>query len=1047
VDPQRFARLKEIFLTLRRLSIDKRGPYLDEVCAGDPDLRAQVKSLLAQDSASFDMLQATGLGDLLQTIDRHRAEAPLPERVGPYRILALLGEGGMGVVYRAEQTEPIQREVALKVVRRGLDSGRVMARFESERRTLALMEHPNIARVLDAGSDDQGNPYFVMELVRGIPVTEYARQRALSTRQRLELFATACRAAHHAHMKGIIHRDLKPSNILVSTQDDQPLPKIIDFGIAKAMDVETSGPTLTQEGWLLGTLEYMSPEQARGAPAGIDTRSDVYALGVILYELLTDSLPYEVRGLPFVEAVQAIESQPPRPIRQTSTGERRFDSDIETIVLKALEKDPDRRYGSAAEFADDIDRFLRSEPISARPPSTIYQLRKLAGRHRWPFAFAATFVVLLIAFVVTLSVQLQAQRRERARAEEEALKATRISEFLQDMLASVNPSEKNVDVRVREVLDDAARQVDFGLAEEPETEAALRRTIGNTYLALGLYEEANDQLTRALDLRKQLHGNDHPLVAESLADLVAFHLGGAVDQDAVAAADSLCRKALAIRSDVRGEDHPETASSLLQHAEILRNRNELVAAESVLVRALDIQERSLGEDHLDVAKSLISLAGVLANLNRREEGEACLRRAVGICHRLHPGDHPETATALAALSTFVGVGGKGQEAESLAVEVLEMERRMWGERHPRVAQALTELAIGYTYQNRLAEAEPLHREALEIRIAFHGERSTSAAEGHNSLGHFLWLKGDFVQAEEEFRTAISIWREKARDSWSLGMSLNNLAVLLGERFQDDEATDLYLESLEIFEKVWGVEHFHVALSHNNFAAFLINRGRYREAEPHIRTAIAGWTEVLGETHTNTAAATANLALLLLGMDRLEEAETLFRKSLAAHEATAVRDSWTMNHVAAAMSLGRCLHHQGHLREAEEILQEAKAEFPESVVDMHPLYDILLCHLGSLYVDLAQYQEAQEALVPCLRRWEDEALDTPLISFGRNALAVCLAAQGRTAEADSLLALSSPEAWTRTPVPSERRIAWERALRFYESMGRVDQVAQMQATRP
>jgi serine/threonine protein kinase/tetratricopeptide (TPR) repeat protein len=953
----------------------------------------------------------------------------------------------MGVVYRAEQTEPIQREVALKVVRRGLDSGRVVARFESERQTLALMDHPNIARVLDAGSDDQGNPYFVMELVRGIPVTEYAKQRTLSTRQRLELFATACRAAHHAHMKGIIHRDLKPSNILVTTHDDLPLPKIIDFGIAKAMDVEASAATLTQEGWLLGTLEYMSPEQARGAPGGIDTRSDVYSLGVILYELLTEGLPYEVRGLPFVEAVHAIENQAPRPIRQTSTSERKLDSDIETIVLKALEKDPDRRYGSAAEFADDIDRFLRSEPISARPPSTIYQLRKLAQRHRWPFAFATTFVILLVAFVITLSIQLQAQHRERTRAETEATKATRISEFLQDMLASVNPAEKNVDVRVRELLDDAARQVDFGLAEEPETEAALRRTIGNTYLALGLYEEANDQLTRALDLREGIHGDDHPLVGESLADLVAFHLGGAVDQDAVAAADSLCQRALAIRSNVWGEDHPETASSLLQLAKILRIRSELVAAESVIVRALDIQERSLGEDHLDVAKSLISLTWMLGDLNRREEGEACLRRAVEIVRNLYPGDHPEVAAALAALSGFVGFGGKGQEAESLAVEVLAMERRMWGERHPRVAQALTQLATGYTYQNHLAEAEPLHREALEILIAFHGERSTSAAEGHNSLGHFLWLKGDYAQAEEEFRTAISIWREKARDSWSLGMGLNNLALLLGERFQDDEATDLFLESLEIFEKVWGVEHFHVALSHNNFAVFLINRGRYREAEPHIRTAVAGWTEVLGETHTNTATAMANLASLLFGTDRLGEAETLFRKSLAAHEATAVPDSWTMNHLIAATNLGRCLHHQGHLREAEEILQEAKAEFPESVVGMHPRYAQLLCHLGSLCVDLAKHKEAEDALIPCLRYWMEESPDKRLIPYGRNALAACLAAQGRTAEADSLFALSSPDAWTRALIPAEGRIAWERALRFYESMGRVDQVAQMQATRP
>ncbi|MFB3908569.1 MAG: tetratricopeptide repeat protein [Candidatus Eisenbacteria bacterium] len=1037
----RFARLKELFLSLADLPLQERAPRLDELGRSDPDLRADLDSLMAQSSLTLGIAPVQDIEKLLRSLATDPLD-DLPETIGPYRIAGILGAGGMGVVYRAIQVEPIRREVALKVVHRDLDSRRVMDRFDSERQALEMMDHPNIAKVLDAGGDVHGNPYFVMELVPGVPITDYVQTTGLTIRQRLELFRSVCRAAHHAHTKGIIHRDLKPSNILVSTQDGVPVPKVIDFGIAKAIEVMDHGATLTREGHLLGTLAYMSPEQA-GA-GRVDTRSDIYSLGVILYELLTGTLPHDIRGLPLIESVRVIESERPLPLRGSGERRRRFDPDLETIIGKTLEKAPDRRYGSAAELAEDIDRFLHAQPILARPPSTLYQIQKLAARHKAGVAVAASALVLLATFALLMSIEAGAQRRERARAEAEARKATRVNEFLQQILASANPAVKNVDVRVRDVLDDAVREADFNPLEDPDLESAVRRTIGNTYVALGLYADADVQLRRALELRRGIEPAAPGLVAQSLYDLAECRLSGDRDASNLATADTLSEQALAIRTDLWGPEHPEVTISLFQRARIRRTQGRIPEAESLHTRVLAAREQLLGKSHPDVAQSLTALAWLSPD---REKGEAYVRRALEIMRSTYPGDHPDVAFALTDVANFVGSRmSKQAEAESLQTLALEMERRLWGDRHPRTAEAMSLLAVMYSESSRFAEAEPLMRRALEIQTEFHGENSVPAAWAHYGLGKLLGQQGQFRNAEASCNRAVSIFREKLPGSSSLAHSLNALAIVAGPLGKDEEAIHAYREAGQIMESVWGPNHPLVGLTQNNLGTFLVDRSRYAEAEPCFRKALALFQAAYGERNHRTAITCTNLGDALQGMGKLNEAEAMYRKAVAVHEQVDVGDSWSVGRLITSSRLGKCLHYQGRLDEAEDVLRETVRRF-RAIAPEHPQAISAQVGFGSLLVDLGKYPEADRTLCGSLEFLEREA-DTLAgqLSFCRNALAACRAAQGRTAEADSLFRLSTPQAWTASKLSAEaRRMARARALRFYQTQGRPDMVARIRSS--
>jgi len=480
------------------------------------------------------------------------SQPPSGQLVGPYRLVRQLGEGGMGAVWEAEQLAPVRRTVALKLLKAGMDTRQVLARFEAERQVLALMQHPGIAQVFDAGMTSVGRPYFVMEYVDGVRITRYCDQAQLGVPERLRLFQQVCDAVQHAHQKGVIHRDIKPSNVLVATRNGVPQPKVIDFGLAKLIASEVKHVTLTEVGTVLGTPAYASPEQMSFGTIDVDTRSDVYSLGVLLYELLVGIIP-------------SGEHEPTRPSTRISTlGEHGLElarmrgtdvsalrcqlrGDLDWIVIKALEKDRSQRYTSPAELARDTQRYLEHEPVLASPPGAAYRLRKFVRRHRVGTAFGTVLALLVIAFAVTSAIQVKRIGSERDRATHEAAKAASISRFLQDTLGSADPWQTGSDISVRETLKRAADKIDVSFKDQPLVAAAIHHTLGNTYIGLGRLDEAEREIRAALQTRIALLGHEHIDVAESLADLGDLYQARA-DFDAAVKANG---EALDIRSEER----------------------------------------------------------------------------------------------------------------------------------------------------------------------------------------------------------------------------------------------------------------------------------------------------------------------------------------------------------------------------------------------------------------------------------------------------------------------------------------------------------------
>ena len=550
---------------------------------------------------------------------------------GPYRFLQRLGEGGMGEVWLAEQLRPVRRHVAIKIVKAGMDTAQVVARFEAERQALAVMDHPAIAKVFDGGTTPEGRPYFAMEYVRGEAITHYCDRQRLPIRERLELFIQLCDGVQHAHQKGIIHRDLKPSNVLVSVAADRPVPRIIDFGIAKAVAQPlTERPLFTEIGGFLGTPEYMSPEQAELTPADVDTRSDVYSLGVLLYDLLVGALPFDSAGLrqAGVDEIRRTirEKDPLRPsTRITQSGpasiaaaeQRRSQpaklaavlrGDLDWITMKALEKDRTRRYQTANALALDVRRHLNHEPVLAGPPNAAYRTRKFVRRHRVGVAAATALLALVLAFAAIMTIQAGRIARERDRANQEAATATQVSDFLVGLFRVSDPSEaRGNTLTAREILAKGALQLEGGLRDQPQVQARLQATIGAVYTGLGMYADAQPLLAGALQTQKQVLGEDSP---ESLA--TANHLANAYwYQGKYQEAELLYRDIVQRRTRVLGEDHPDTLRANFDLASAYAAQKRWDEFERLGRDVLAKQRRVLGTAHADTLSSLNNLQVLL----------------------------------------------------------------------------------------------------------------------------------------------------------------------------------------------------------------------------------------------------------------------------------------------------------------------------------------------------------------------------------------------------------------------------------------------------
>lgn len=827
-------------------------------------------------------------------------------RIGGYRLIEIVGRGGMGIVYRAEQDNP-RRTVALKLIRAGLADSQVHARFEFEAQILGRLQHPGIAQIYEAGTTDSGRgpqPFFAMEFVEGRLLSAYLATAQPGIRARLELFVKICAAVQHAHTKGVIHRDLKPANILVVEERQDPRieraepktqPKILDFGVARVADAEFEAHTLqTTIGQLIGTLPYMSPEQIAGDPRELDTRSDVYALGVILYEMLSGRLPYDVSRLTLPEVARVIREVEPASL---SSVNRALGGDLEIIVRCALEKEKSRRYQSAADLAADVQRFLRDEPIAARPPSAWYQLSKFARRRKALVIGLATATVAIVGGLIATSAALgralvaeagaqQAQRRaeaardsadrqrrvaddERRRATDEAETAAAVNAFLNEMLASVNPEGGNREVTVREVLDRAATKVGDAFPDRPRVEASLRETIGRSYLGLGQPEEAAAQFRASLALREKEAGPHTPALYETMNNLAsACQNAGRADE-----AEALFRRSLEGLTQTLGAERPETLSVTNNLGMLLIQRGHYSEAEPLLRSAAEGHRKVSGPESMVTLDALSNLAILLQFEGKLEDAETLSRETLATRRRALGNLHPGTLVAVNNHGTLLALRGKYEEAEPLYFESLDLSRHVLGPEHPETLISMANVAGLVRDRGRAVEAEPLYRETLRLQEKVLGDTHADTIDTRRNLASTLRELGQLDEAEREARAAVDAARRgPGEDSPDLAASEHALGEVFLEQKRFPEAETVLRQAWERATRVQGPGVWKTASYQAAYGDALLALGRLEAAEAELRAAQGALAEALGDDHYHTQHVVESLTKLYRQMGRADEAD-------------------------------------------------------------------------------------------------------------------------------------------------------------------------------
>ncbi len=878
-------KVKELAVSASELSPEARYAFLESACGADAELRREAESILACSDAAPVFLQGSAAETMADLLEPARAQSLIGRRVGAYELTELVAAGGMGAVYKARRADgEFEKTVAVKLLKHRLITTDMVGRLRSERQTLATLDHPNIAKLLDGGVSEDGLPYLVMEYVAGLAITRHCDEHRLTTSQRLLLFRRVAGAVQYAHQNLIVHRDLKPGNILVTPEGE---PKLLDFGIAKMLSGSQKRDAAGAEASdRMMTPEYASPEQIRGE--FVTTRSDVYSLGVILYEMLTGHRPYLFKDRSRSGIERAITEQSPdkpstvitrvvevprtdgstrrlTPELVSATREatpnrlrRRLAGDLDVIIMTALHKEPEQRYASVEQLSEDIGRHLTGLPLAVRRGSTAYRAaRYLARNAKLIAAFALFFLVLVCGWIVTYrGWQAEVLARDEAdaarrTAERAAMKAAQSNTFLQDMLSSVDPKRaEGGELTVRELLDTAAVRLDEGaLDAQPEAEADVRIALGASYRELGLFRPALAQLDIALKLTEALPGGgDHPeRVAagarggRKLAELLNARgllfkaLGRYTD------AEQCYQKALAVLEESAEPDDAGAAEIMNNLGVVLRKNGRWEEAESLYREALDVRRRLHGDEHRDVATTMTNLAAVLKNRGEIGEAESLYRQALGVFRGL--ADDPlRVASCLNNLALLLAESGRHEEAEAMMREAVELERRVYGDGHPDVATGLHNLAVALRRQDKLDEAESLYRQALEIRREV--------------------LGGDHPH---------------------LAFTCNNLAELLAARGRFEEAERLCREALEIRERVLPEAHPDVAGSLFVLGLIEVSRGDAAAAEPALRRAMEIWQKRVAPGHSKLVRVQCELGRCLVDLQDYQEAESMLLGALESLE--------------------------------------------------------------------------------------------------------------------------------------------------------------------